>query len=746
MDLPAQSARSTAATTTASLPLQIVTCSEDVDLDALILDFKLVPKFIYRGLHGFAAPMDAATIEKLKVHPSVLYVEADGPVTWNEQITPAGLERMGVPNFPVARVNQVNEPLDVDVAILDTGIDPHEDLNVVQSMSPFSGDGNDEVGHGTAVAGILGAYDNGLGVVGVAAGARIWNIKASGPPPNNSWANLLGGMAYVLKNSNQISVASCSLVNAIGNNTGPVNSLRGSVRRLVAAGIVVVGAVGNDSQDLAGVDGVFGTGDDAVPAALAEVMAVSAMDASIYSEGGQPLDQLWSGSNFSQIERTNRPTGSTAANYVVSPGGAIDVTAPGVLVATTLPGVGPDGIGRSYGYKSGTSFAAPHVAGLVALYIAANGRATNADGVYRIRQAIIDSALPQSQWHTNSTLDPDTRPEPLAMASESWVPGPVLTNSGTPGSFQLGFNAVPGYDYAVQVATNLTPPIVWKDLSTIAGSNFVAVASIVDTNEISQSFYRLARRSLVGSLQIIVPPRSRTNVVGTIASLSVTVSGDTPEYRWLKDGTPMTDGGKVSGAGTSALILTGVQSTDAGNYSVVVTNLHGSVTSAPVALTVQSVVLVTGVLATATSELTSHGRNASNAVNGIYYDSNFWQSVGVNGVPPTDPSPAISFDLGTVRLVEKFQIWNGHELAPSVKRMRVEVSMDGISFSPAGEFTLTTISPASETVALGRVACRHVRFVILENGDGQLFPVVGSPTAGSQVAIDEVEFHEYLSD
>jgi hypothetical protein len=132
-------------------------------------------------------------------------------------------------------------------------------------------------------------------------------------------------------------------------------------------------------------------------------------------------------------------------------------------------------------------------------------------------------------------------------------------------------------------------------------------------------------------------------------------------------------------------------------------------------------------------------------VNGIYYDSNFWQSVGVNGVPPTDPSPAISFDLGTVRAVEKFQVWNGHELAPSVKRMRVEVSMDGVGFSPVGEFTLTTISPASETFALGRVACRHVRFVILENGAGQLFPVVGPPTAGSTVAIDEVEFHEYLS-
>lgn len=276
IDLPAQSARSAAPVTTpASPPLQIVTCSDDVDLDALILEFKLVPKFIYRGLHGFAAPMDAAMIEKLKAHPCVLYVEADGPVTWIEQITPAGLKRMGVPNFPVARINRINEPLDVDVALLDTGIDPHEDLNVVANLSAFSMDGRDEVGHGTAVAGVLGAYDNGVGVVGVAAGVRIWNFQAAGPPPQNAWANLLGSLSLVLSYSNQISVASCSLVNPKGSTIGPVGSLRLAARRLVAAGIVVVGGVGNDAQDLAGVDGVFGTGDDAVPAALAEVMAVS---------------------------------------------------------------------------------------------------------------------------------------------------------------------------------------------------------------------------------------------------------------------------------------------------------------------------------------------------------------------------------------------------------------------------------------------------------------------------------------
>src|SRR5439155_12944389 len=122
---------------------------------------------------------------------------------------------------------------------------------------------------------------------------------------------------------------------------------------------------------------------------------------------------------------------------------------------------------NAYGVATGTSAAAPHVTGLVALYIAANGRATNAEGVYRIRQAIIDASLPQSQWNTNNTHDPDTNPEPLAIASESWVPSPVTTSgSGGPGDFKVGFKAVPGYDYTVQSSGDLTPAVQSTNLST----------------------------------------------------------------------------------------------------------------------------------------------------------------------------------------------------------------------------------------------------------------------------------------
>ena len=70
----------------------------------------------------------------------------------------------------------------------------------------------------------------------------------------------------------------------------------------------------------------------------------------------------------------------------------------------------------------GTSAATPHVAGLVALYIAQYGRATDAEGVFRIRQAIVDAALPQDRWLSNNSYDPDMNPEGLAQAKLEWLP------------------------------------------------------------------------------------------------------------------------------------------------------------------------------------------------------------------------------------------------------------------------------------------------------------------------------------
>jgi subtilisin family serine protease len=264
---------------------------------------------------------------------------------------------------------------------------------------------------------------------------------------------------------------------------------------MVSRGVVFIAGAGNGSGDIVGSDGVFGTNpatgtcDDSMPAALPEAMTVSAMDVH--------TDQMTSYSNYSYVHR--------ATNYVTSPGGVIDVAAPG---SDSGDPTGANGIlttndrafGDLYVSMDGTSIAAPHVAGLVALYIAANGRATNAAGVYRIRQAIVNNSLPQSQWN-NPNPNPMKNgvvplPAPLAMPSKNWVPKPwfrtaaMLTNT-----LQLTFDTVPGYTYTVEYAASAIASPPWTTLLSTNGNGRIATISVTDpAPDPSSRFYRVLRQ------------------------------------------------------------------------------------------------------------------------------------------------------------------------------------------------------------------------------------------------------------
>ena len=94
-------------------------------------------------------------------------------------------------------------------------------------------------------------------------------------------------------------------------------------------------------------------------------------------------------------------------------------------------------------------------------------------------------------------------------------------------------------------------------------------------------------------LTVIVPPAivsqpaSVTNNAGTVASFTVVASGTAPVYQWYKNATNLlTDGGNISGSTNATLTLSNVFGADAGQYSVTVTNLGGTVTSSNATLTV----------------------------------------------------------------------------------------------------------------------------------------------------------------
>jgi len=219
-------------------------------------------------------------------------------------------------------------------------------------------DGN---GHGTHVAGTIGAVNNSAGVVGVAPGIPIYSVRVLNNTGSGSWSSVVCGIDWVTANASRfnIKVVNMSLGGAgtDDGNCGHSNSdaLHAAICNSVAAGVTYVVAAGNDNSNLSGF----------VPASYDETLAVTALaDFNGQPGGGAPptcrsdVDETPADfSNFAAI-------GSPDANHTIA--------APGVCILSTWKGGG-------YNTISGTSMASPHAAGTAALCIA-TGACTGGPG------------------------------------------------------------------------------------------------------------------------------------------------------------------------------------------------------------------------------------------------------------------------------------------------------------------------------------------------------------------------------
>ena len=374
--------------------------------------------FVYEhAFRGFALRVPAQAIESIRNNPQVDFVEPDLRVQAFAQTLPAGIDRIEVDQNGTANIDGNDDAMDVDIAIIDTGIDlDHPDLDA-QAGKDCIDDGksttNDDNGHGTHVAGSAAAIDNGSHVVGAAPGARVHAVKVLDADGGGTISSVICGIDYVTANADTFEVANMSL-----GAQGQSDSMRTAIQNSVDAGVFYAVAAGNDALDVYGSDGTFETSDDIIPAAYPEAAAVSAMADFDGTSGGNGGSTIFQGcgkvnddtfadcfSNFSQSVVSGNP--------VSSPGAAIDVAAPGVSVLSTWNDGGTNSI-------SGTSMASPHVAGSAALYIVENGLSpASASDVHSIRQALIDNAQAQSDWGPSDTSDPDSNPEPLVFWGSS---------------------------------------------------------------------------------------------------------------------------------------------------------------------------------------------------------------------------------------------------------------------------------------------------------------------------------------
>lgn len=504
------------------------------------------------ALKGFSATLPVAAVEGLSHNPLVKAIETNQVVQaygWpsgTPYVVPHGVDRIDA-DLSAAQ----SDWSDVDVAIIDTGIDPdHPDLNVsetgVHFFTRFTGPPNkrigtddnfaDDAGHGSHVAGIVGALDNDFGVVGVAPGATLWGVKVLDSGGYGTVADIAKGIDWVVThnrdNDNDIEVINMSL-----GLQGTSSVLRTAVQSAVDAGIVVVVAAGNDGQDIYGPDGIFDTADDFIPAAYPEAMTISAMVETDGIPGGFGPGTL------------DGPDDSFAAFSNYSSSSAIDLVLPGV----NLWSAWYDG---SYVQLSGTSMAAPHAAGLAARYVAENGPATDALGVAAVRQALIANAIAQDDSSGLGLValnDPDGNLEPIGWAGPldlgadylpaADVTGPVAgaTVSGVVELKAVVFNDDGAVDHVTFAAANWTdgsaPQVFAATFSETDGTWSISW----DTTDLTDGLYKITATATEGTVG--------ANQSGTSSPIFVTV-----ENGGVSDAPPTVavtypgDGSTVSGS------------------------------------------------------------------------------------------------------------------------------------------------------------------------------------------------------
>ncbi len=295
---------------------------------------------VFTRLEIVEARVPVQAIQGLRNNPQISFVESNQAVKALETI-PWGIERIFASENQLRDTWQDTSGENTKVAVLDTGIDgAHSDLNVVGGVNfvnsePYDVDLNT---HGTHVAGIIAALNQGSGIAGVAPGVSLYSVTVLNSEGSGFISDVIKGIEWAM--DEDIAIINMSL-----GAEEHSEALLQMVDAAFAAGHLLIGAAGNE--------GTFnGNGDTvAYPARYQAVIAVAA-----------------------STQNDNRATFS-------SHGPDIELIAPGSNIHSTLPG-------DTYGNKNGTSMAAPHVAGVAALMWSINPNLSNEE----IRQILRNTA------------------------------------------------------------------------------------------------------------------------------------------------------------------------------------------------------------------------------------------------------------------------------------------------------------------------------------------------------------------
>lgn len=286
-------------------------------------------EFVYsKAIQGFSATLSPGLYKKLSEDAEVAYIEQDFEVTISQKGKPGGGGTSQPPQevpWGIARIGGAGDGTGKTAWIIDTGIDlTHPDLNVdaTRGFTAFTSgrdaNFNDGNGHGTHVAGTVAALNNSIGVVGVAAGAKVVPVKVLSSRGSGSNSGVIAGVDHVATYGQAGDVANMSLGGGVSTalDQAVLNASN-------ASGVKFALAAGNESDNA----------NNHSPARVngSNITTVSAHDVN---------------NNFASFSNYGNPP--------------VDFCAPGVSIKSTWMGGG-------YNTISGTSMATPHVCGLLLL-------------------------------------------------------------------------------------------------------------------------------------------------------------------------------------------------------------------------------------------------------------------------------------------------------------------------------------------------------------------------------------------
>ena len=292
----------------------------------------------FQVVPAVAATVPQEALEALLQAPGVAAVEPDVEVQGHASAEyPWGVLRIGCEPLHLGTFVGATAPnlgTGVKVAVVDSGID----YNHIDLAAAYAGgydflnndaDPLDDNGHGTHVSGTIAAQINDAAVIGVAPGVDLYALKVLGANGSGSFSAILAALDWCV--ANQIRVANFSL----GTTTDPGTTVATAFDNAAKAGLVIIGSAGNSG---AGVDTV------GYPARYPSVIAIGST------------------------------TSTNTLSTFSSTGPTVELAAPGSDIYSTL-------VGGGVGYMSGTSMAAPHVAGAAALVIATGLGDLNGNGL-----------------------------------------------------------------------------------------------------------------------------------------------------------------------------------------------------------------------------------------------------------------------------------------------------------------------------------------------------------------------------